>query len=166
MKLYLTLALFFISTNLFCQYSEINSNFSITFPAKPERIKYPGDAEGFVLQYIASNKGYTIQVISITIPVEYRDGISNSEKENASIQFFDSYLNSVGGGVITNQESRNIQSHKAVLYSVSLKNKLSLYKYANFLRCFTHDYMYTIVYYHNGSLKSFDNYFNAFRIFK
>lgn len=166
MKLYLTLALFFVTTNLFCQFSEINSNFSITFPGKPERIKYPGDADGFVLQYIDLNKKYTIQVTCITIPLENREDPSKLNIENIGKQFFANYLNTVGGGTITNYELKYIQRHKAIVYRFSLKSKLSLYRYSNMLLSYTRDYMYTISFYHNGTSTEFDKYLNSFKIFK
>ncbi len=164
MKLYLTLALFLVSANLFCQYSEINSNFSMTFPSKPETSKYPGDATGTVYQYKSGNE-YTIQLVRISIPAEYRSEISNSDIEQIALGFLGGYLRTAGGGQLMSKELLKIQSYKAIQFEYSLNSSLSLYKYAKMFFCYTPYNIYTIIYYYSGSKTTYNNYMKSFKIF-
>lgn len=163
MKLYLILALFFVSVNLFCQYSEINSNFSMTFPSRPESSKYPGDANGMVYQYKSDNE-YTIQLVRISIPAEYRSEISNSDIESTALGFFGGYLKTAGGGQLLSKELLKIQNYKAIQFEYSLNSSLSLYKYAKMFFCYTPNNLYTIIYYYNGSNMTYNNYMKSFKI--
>lgn len=164
MKLFLTFALLFFSANLFCQYIETNSYFSITFPSRPETSKYPGDASGMVYQYKSGNE-YTIQLIRISIPAEYRSEISNSDIESTALGFFSGYLRAAGGGQLLSKELLKIQNYKAIQFEYSLYSSLSLYKYAKMFFCYTPYNMYTIIYYYNGSKTTYNNYLTSFKIF-
>lgn len=117
-----------------------------------------------VYQY-KSNNEYTIQLIRISIPAEYRSEISNSDIESTALGFFSGYLRTAGGGQLLNKELLKIQNYKAIQFEYSLNSTLSLYKYAKMFFCYTPYNMYIIIYYYNGSKTTYNNYMKSFKIF-
>ena len=165
--LFITLVVLLLgSVNLHCQYIERNSNFSITFPEKPEQVKYPGQDDGFMLVYTSSKEQYTIQVICITVPPKDRENPSNIDLTGISKLSFESYLRAAGGGTLIKQEMTKIQNHRASVGSFKLDNVYRVYNYSKMLFSYTGEYMYIIAFYYNNTPSTFNNYVNSFKIFK
>ena len=165
MKLLLIIALLCVYSNLHCQYIEKNDDYSMCFPSKPTLARAPVD-NGRVLQYVDSKNEYTIQILCEAYPLELIKELKTTDIEKLGVVMYKSYLETAGGGYLTNKESRVVKNYKAVMYKFRLTSNLSLYKYANILYLLTKENLYVIVFYNNGNSEQFDNYLSCFKIFK
>lgn len=165
MKIILVITLYIFSVNLFGQHVVSNSYFSITFPRQPDTHVYPGDTEGMIYQYTHKDE-YTIQVIRMMIPAEYRSEIINSDFESTAVMFLSGYLRTAGGGQQLSKESFQIENCKAIQYLYSLNSPSSLYKYAKMFFCYTPNNIYSILFYYTNSNEAYNNYLRSFKILK
>lgn len=165
MRTTLFIVLYFFSVNLFGQHIVRNTYFSITFPRQPDTYVYPGDTEGMIYQYTHKDE-YTIQVIRMMIPAEYRSEIIDSDFESTAMMFLSGYLRTVGGGQQLSKESFQIENYKAIQYLYSLNSPSSLYKYARMVFCYTPNNIYSILFYHTNSNAAYNNYLRSFKILK